>query len=53
MITTIIENSDAASLSSGVVQRCSSANLNDGHYHSDPAWGLDSRTVLLVAMPAN
>ena len=52
MITNIIENSDAASLSSGVVQRCSSANLNDGHYHSDPPWGLD-RTVLLVAMPAN
>ena len=52
MITTIIENSDAASLSSGVVQRCSSANLNDGYYHSDPLWCLD-RTVLLVAMPAN
>ena len=52
MITTIIENSDAASLSSGVVQQCSSANLNDGHYHSDPHCGLD-RTVLLVAMPAN
>ena len=41
MITTIIEISAAASLSSGAVQRCSSTNLNNGCYHGDHAWGLD------------
>ena len=41
MITTIIEISAAASLSSGVVQRCSSTNLNNGCYHGDHPLGFD------------
>ena len=45
MITTIIEISAATLLSSGAVQQCSSNNLNNGNYQSDPPWGLD-RTVL-------
>ena len=50
MITTIIEISAAALLSSGLVQQCSSVNLNDGCYHSDHPWGLD-KTVFNVHTP--
>ena len=50
MITIIIEISAAALMSSGAVQRYSSANLNYGFYHSYHPWGLD-KTVFNVHTP--